>query len=210
MAYKDKEKEKEHKRQYYEANRENVLEQRRQYRETNREKIADYMQQYYNTPLGRAKIMVGHFKQSDKKCNRGECTIDEQWIVNNIFTSKCHYCGETDWKQLGCDRIDNSLPHTPENVVCSCWDCNNKRGTMPFDEFVQRLKSGETLLKKNCPNLSKPVMALDEDRNIICEFPSTNEAGRNGFDHSNVSAACRGCYLREGNHKYKGLNWYYK
>lgn len=94
-------------------------------------------------------------------------------------------------------------------MVCSCWDCNNKRGNVPFAAFVQRLKEGEPLLKKNRPDLSKPVIACDEDGNIVYEFPSVREAMRNGFHSGAVSAACRGRFNRDGNHRYKGLLWFW-
>lgn len=57
---------------------------------------------------------------------------------------------------------------------------------------------------------SKAVVAIDENGNIVHRFPSTWEAGRNGFCQSPVSAACRGCFHREGNHFYKGYYWYYE
>ena len=194
-------------RQYYEANKERI----QQYREANKEKRLKQMSEYYNSPQGRAKIMVGHFKQSDKKYNRGECTITEEWILENIFTSKCHYCGITGWENLGCDRINNDLPHTPENVVCSCFTCNRKRQNMPFDEFVAKCKeAGEIVTNRNRKDQSRRVIALDEDRNIVMEFPSTKEAGRNGYNQSAVCRCCNGCYLREGNHQYKGLLWFWE
>ena len=75
-------------------------------------------------------------KREDKKRNRGKCTLTAQWIMDYIFTKKCVYCGESDWKKLGCDRIDNSKPHTEDNVVCCCGECNTKRGTKEFEEFL--------------------------------------------------------------------------
>ena len=42
---------------------------------------------------------------------------------------------------------------------------------------------------------------------LVFTFPSTREAGRNGFDQRNVSKCCRNCYLREGNNVYKGYEW---
>ena len=173
------------------------------------EKRKTYNREYYKTPRGRAKAMASALKRTDEKYNSGECTIDEQWIMDNIFTQPCYYCGETDWRVLGCDRMDNNLPHTPENIVCCCKQCNKKRGNIPFNVFIERLRSGEILLKKNRPDCSKPVIALNDAGEVVYEFPSTAEAGRNGFDRSAVCKCCNGCYLREGNHKYKGLWWYW-
>lgn len=123
-------------KQYYQANKEKTLEQKKQYYTENKEKVAEHQKQYRKTPMGRALNLINTYKQKDKKCNRGECTLTAKWIVHNIFSSKCIYCGESDWTKLGCDRIDNEKPHTEDNVVCSCWNCNNKRKKKPFEEFL--------------------------------------------------------------------------
>lgn len=135
-------------KQYYNENKEKILEQQKQYRNDNADKIAKYytenkerkleQHKYWskNTQMGRASNLVNAYKQLDKKRNRGECTLTAKWMVEHIFSQKCVYCGESDWTKLGCDRIDNSKPHTEDNVVCSCWDCNNKRRKKPFEEFL--------------------------------------------------------------------------
>lgn len=86
-----------------------------------------YMRQYNKTPIGRAHNLLTAYKQSDKMAGRGECTLTAQWIIDNIFTKKCAHCPETDWRELGCNRLDNSLPHTPDNVEPCCEVCNNKQ-----------------------------------------------------------------------------------
>lgn len=90
-----------------------------------------------NPELSRANILVSGYQQSDKKQNRGECTITPIWIVYNIFPMPCHYCGAMGWEIMGCDRIDNSLPHTPDNVVPCCAKCNWKRHLKSYEEFVE-------------------------------------------------------------------------
>ena len=134
----------EYNKQYYQDNKDKEVERIKKYHQKNREKILEYnkqySKQYYKTPMGRALYMTNAYKQEDKKHNRGECTLTAQWIVDNIFSSKCVYCGESDWKKLGCDRIDNSLPHTLDNVVCCCGECNKKRGTKPFEEFLNEIR----------------------------------------------------------------------
>lgn len=64
--------------------------------------------------------------------------------------------------------------------------------------------------RRGCYNtkLSKPVQALNpETGEVVHEFPSASEAGRNGYTQSNVSACCRGGY---GYKTYKGFIWRYK
>ena len=121
-------------KQYYQDNREKILEQKKQYCQDNKEKIVEYRK----TPMGRAINLISTHKQEDKKHNRGECTLTAKWVVDHIFSQKCAYCGESDWRKLGCDRIDNSLPHTPSNVICCCEACNKKRGKKSFEEFLDR------------------------------------------------------------------------
>lgn len=119
----------EYQAEYYQNNKEKIAEQK-----------AEYQAEYRSTPKGRAGSLLSIYKQSDKRYNRGECTLTADWIVENIFSQYCHYCGETDWKELGCDRIDNNLPHTPDNVVPCCCECNKKRGTTPYDEYMKMIK----------------------------------------------------------------------
>ena len=52
---------------------------------------------------------------------------------------------------------------------------------------------------------AKVVQALDKNGNVVKEFPSTAEAGRNGFIQQHVSMCCNG---KEKTHK--GYRWQYK
>lgn len=90
--------------------------------------------------IRRAKGLINTYRKADKNYNRGECTLDAQWVVDNVFSGQvCCYCGESDWHKLGCDRKDSSLPHTPENCVPCCLYCNLKKSTIPYDEFMRRI-----------------------------------------------------------------------
>ena len=42
---------------------------------------------------------------------------------------------------------------------------------------------------------------------LVMTFPSINEARRQGYTASNISACCRNCYTRQGNNTYKGYQW---
>lgn len=101
--------------------------------------MAKYMAKRRLNKNGRAKYLELNYKRLDEENNRGECTLTEEWIVENIFTQPCHYCGETDWRLLGADRIDNTKPHTPENVVPCCSYCNAKKHTTPYDEYMRMI-----------------------------------------------------------------------
>lgn len=55
--------------------------------------------------------------------------------------------------------------------------------------------------------LSKPVVALDKQGRIVHVFPSTMEAGRNGYTQTSVAACCRG---KKGYNTHHGLIWKYQ
>lgn len=126
-------------KQYYQEHKEKHAELGKKYRQEHKEELAEYMKQYLQTPIGRATMLYNAYCRHDKNANRGECTLTPEWIVDNIFTQKCHWCPETDWRELGCDRIDNSLPHTPDNVIPCCERCNKKRGRKTYDEYKKAL-----------------------------------------------------------------------
>ena len=146
-----------------------MKEYNRQYRKEHKEYYQDYMQkweedhkeermEYRRNRHGwdaankrrrtsidrRANALSQDYRYADE--TRGFCTdnnVDGQWIENHIFTAGCVYCGDTDWTHLGCDRIDNNIPHTQENCVCSCGICNVEREgrRMSMEEFVEYRKS---------------------------------------------------------------------
>lgn len=123
------EKQKKYNAEYYKENKAEII-----------ERVAEYNAKYRLTPKGRAlNLLHGSYKKADKKYNRGECTLTADWIVENILNQPCHYCGRTDWTKMGCDRIDNSLPHTPDNVVPCCYHCNCKKHTTSYDEFMKQI-----------------------------------------------------------------------
>lgn len=141
-----------YKSEWYKKNKEEQLEKCKEYREHNREKLAANKKKYYldnrdiflkkrkkysKTPIGRACYLVNAYKKADKNANRGKGDITAEWIVKNIFSQPCHYCGESDWTKIGCDRIDNSKPHTMDNVVPCCYECNVKRGRKEYNEFIK-------------------------------------------------------------------------
>lgn len=86
--------------------------------------------QLSKTPMGRALYLVGDYRQADRKYARGECNLTAKWIVENIFSKPCVHCGETDWTKLGCNRLDNSKPHTMDNVEPCCKKCNLKLASL--------------------------------------------------------------------------------
>lgn len=138
---KNKEKRLSNQKKYYKDNKEKEIEKVKKWRENNKEEynlyMREYRKQYNKTLYGKASHILNSYKRHDKEANRGECTLTAQWIVDNIFSKPCHYCGETDWTKIGCDRIDNDKPHTQDNVVPCCYKCNIKKGKKTYEEFIK-------------------------------------------------------------------------
>lgn len=129
------------------------------YRIINRNKLLEKINKYHKTKNGRAVLLSNRYNYEDK--NRNFDISDNvlyKWIVDNIFSGqKCIYCGDQDWTHLGCDRIDNSKPHTPENVVCACGLCNIERA----DKYtVEGFKQYRALHPRACDLPKKPAIEL--------------------------------------------------
>lgn len=127
---------KKYNREYSREWRKNNKDRKKKYDEEYRKTHSEYFKNYrennlrtYNISMSsRATKLLYAYNQSDMKFNRGLGNIDAQWIVENIFTKSCVHCGETDWHKLGCNRLDNSKPHTKDNVEPCCSKCNKSLG----------------------------------------------------------------------------------
>lgn len=166
-----------------EEKREYMKEYNKLYYLDNKERLLEYQKQYRQTPMGRAQRLAQTYKYEDRKHGRGECTLTAEWIVNNIFTKKCTHCDESDWRKLGCNRLDNSKPHTPDNVEPCCEKHNNELIS------IER---------------SKQVYQYTLDGELVNVWESTAECGRNGYDQGNVCKCCNGRV-----ETYKGYKWQY-
>lgn len=114
----------------------------RQYYSENSDKFKEYHKQIRKTLDGRARALLHAYNQKD--ILRGfdiSNNITPDWIIENIFSGQqCVYCGESDWQKLGVDRVDNSKPHIPDNLVCCCGECNVKRNKhYTFEEFKDKI-----------------------------------------------------------------------
>ena len=132
--------------EYYQANKEQLLAKAAEWYQVNKGKIAEY----HKTPKGRASDLAKNYKQDDK--NKGfnvSKNISTDYILKHIFTQPCYYCGNPNWQDMGADRIDNSKPHTPDNVLPCCFKCNCVRS----DNFtVEEFKSFVDEQKQLYPN----------------------------------------------------------
>lgn len=137
------------------------------------------------TTIGtRINNLLSAYRASDKLKNRGECTLTKKDMIE-MFNEGCYWCGETDWNKLGADRIDNTKPHTKENCVCSCWNCNDAR-------------------QHNTTKIS--VLQYNKNGVFVAEYESLNEASRQtGIPSSNICNCCKGKVKTAG-----GSIWKYK
>ena len=126
------ERRREYRKQYYQDNAERNKEQMKQYYQDNAERLKEYQKQYNQTPMGRASHLLCTYNQNDKKHNRGRGDLTSEWIVERIFSQPCAHCGKEGWKVIGCNRLDNSLPHTMDNVEPCCFECNCKLSGRPI------------------------------------------------------------------------------
>lgn len=151
------------------------------------------MKLYHQTPMWRAYNLLNRYNQSDKKYNRGKGDLTAEWILESIMSKPCVHCGKSGWEVIGCNRIDNSKPHTMDNVEPCCCECNLKLSAeQKKTDFINR------------QDLAKQVYQYTLDGKLVGIWPSTRECGRNGFDQGAVSKCCRGELQT-----YKGYIWSY-
>lgn len=174
----------------------------------------------------KASKMISAYKHKDKINGVSICDMDINWMVLNILTKPCIYCG--DIYRIGADRIDNKKGHTKDNIVPCCFECNcAKNDNFSFDEMriigkaiakvkEQREKKGkkdinlqEALNPKNPSEIrwERNICQYDESKNLINTFKSIKEAAlKTGFKASGIGAACNGKDYKHV-HKYKGFYW---
>ena len=140
-----------------------------------------YEQKNSNTKERRAHNLVSSYNREDKKHHRGKCTITAQWIINNIFTKSCVHCGETDWHKIGCNRIDNSKPHTEDNVEPCCHDCNNR---LEWNEH------------------KKQVFQYTLNGELVNVWECAKEAEKYGFVSDCIYRCCSGKYKTHNNYRW--------
>ena len=161
-------------------NREEIKKYKKQWYAANREKELKRMKEYFKTPMGRALNLLMQYNTSDKKRGRGKGDLTAQWIVDNIFTKPCVHCGKAGWEIIGCNRLDNSKPHTKDNVEPCCKECNDRLAGKEHKQVYQYTLDGE----------------------LVRVWESTAEAGRNGFHHGHISECCLGKLKTHGGYKW--------
>lgn len=139
---------------------------------------------------GPGYLFVYLYRNGKRKMSKVHRLVAEAFLPNPLGLPQVNH------------RDENKTNNCVENLEFCDAKYNNNYGTRNVRSAASQI---------NHPAMSKPVEASKySDFSEIClRFPSTAEAGRNGYFSSNVSACCKGCFHREGNNKYKGLYWRY-
>ena len=151
------------------AHRDNALRHYNNHKEMVLEKHKEWLQ----TPNGRASGLLNAYNHKDIAQGREKGDLTVQWIVENIFSKPCAHCGKTGWQVIGCNRLDNSKPHTKDNVEPCCFDCNNKLN------YVELAKRVDQIDKVTGEVLRQWDRAMDVEREL-------------GYNHSAISQCCNG------------------
>ena len=184
---------KEHEENYRKEHREERLEYLKEYNkiyyQTNKEKVLERKKNYSNTLRGWANAIVGHCIAADKKSKRigndlPKDYIDTEWTMEKIQNG-CTYkddCGTTDWRKIGLNRIDNSLPHIKSNCEPCCWKCNQKLNVEEMSIPIIEVKEDGTIIEwgsvRKCMNAigkSKGLLNAINDRNNNGHFYKTSQ-----------------------------------
>lgn len=168
-----KEKERLRGRKRYWENVEKSKERSRNYYKTHKDIREKWKKN--NLKYVRASNQYQKYKKMDKHNGFGE-VIDftPQWIIDNIYTKSCVHCGETDWTKLGCNRLDNSKPHTIDNVEPCCLECNlrlageyNSSRESKFVDQIDKL-TGEVLKTWKSSREAAKQLGLNESHIASC------------------------------------------
>lgn len=136
---------------------------------------------YQTTLKGSTRLLINSYNQSDEKYGRGKGDLDVEWVMEQRLKG-CTYkdiCGTTDWRKVGLNRKDNSLPHTKTNCEPCCFECN-------------RRLQGRTKKKIQIDQIDKIT------GEVIASFPSLDAASKAVKGCSiNILRCCNGGYYRK-------------
>lgn len=159
----------------------------------NREKKRAYSEQWRkeHPKETRANSQYNTYKRMDIRNGFGDAIdFDVKWIIENIYTKPCVHCGETDWRKLGCNRIDNDLPHTKDNVESCCYECNIK---LSHDWISDKL--------------SKQIDQIDKESGAIINTWKNAEIASKALNlnSAHIRSCCRGERKTHGGYIWKTI-----
>jgi hypothetical protein len=84
--------------------------------------------------INQEKYIMHDSKRSDRKNNR-ENNMTKEFVKLQIARG-CLYCEDTT-SRMTMDRIDNTIGHIQTNVNPACCRCNDIRGSMPYEAWLE-------------------------------------------------------------------------
>ena len=127
---------------YKQKNKNKIKEYGKKYRDIHKKERMEYNKIYdpiyreiiKHTPKYRYRI----YKRESKKRNLEYNLTLEQFSL--FFDQPCFYCGETDNKKLGIDRVDNNIGYNVENCVTCCQICNFTKHNLNYEKWINYIK----------------------------------------------------------------------
>lgn len=167
-------------KEWYNENKEKRSEYSKQWREENKEYDKKRRKEYTNTPKGRAVGLCSKYNYEDEIKGRSKGDLTAKWIVDNIFTKPCAHCGKTGWEIIGCNRLDNSKPHTMDNVEPCCEECNKKEWFKEMRKQVYQYTT-DGILVKIWNSAKDAAEKLSISRRSICKCCNNKLKTYKGF-----------------------------
>lgn len=185
------------------------------------------------TIRAKASKMIASYRNKDIKNGTDLPDMDIDWMVENILTKPCVYCGDT--HRIGCDRIDNTKGHTKDNVVPCCIECNTARNIYFTYEEMRRIGRVIAEIKAARPKNTRErtiaeirecaardkeyvrtccmrkVYQYTLDGEFVAEYQSEIEAAkRNNVSVNAINAATNGNGYKKSYNGHKLINylWY--
>lgn len=103
-------------------------------------------------------VVISYYKSNAKKRNVEYSLSKEE--AKNLFKSKCHYCNKEPENLMikrksycrliynGIDRKNNDKGYTTQNCVTCCKDCNYLKNKRNYEEFLSKINTIYTNLRK--------------------------------------------------------------
>lgn len=117
-AYRQTEKYKQIKRDYYKSNTEDILQSNRKWRETVKGRYSSYKRG------AESRGLPFDLSLEDFCC---------------IYEIPCYYCG-VEFEGVGIDRLDNSLGYIKGNMVSCCTQCNTMKMDYNLKDFLDKVE----------------------------------------------------------------------
>ena len=152
MGYKDPDKLRAYKKDYYETNKAREKAKKKEYYEKNKEQKNEIDAKHREDRKQHAYNSITNGEIIDKKkwdiwCNNtikhnattnGHPYSDDftNDIIFDMMVKGCFYCGDT--IAMTIDRKDSKLGHTQDNCVGSCQGCNKSKGAADISTFVRK------------------------------------------------------------------------